>query len=107
MAFRDSNRVQEALRGDSVVARGIDFWEMNGIYGLDNMEVVIIYNFDVWITEFASHDHLGVVFIPRGSMPASWVISSVNQVIVITGGFESVRAFKVHGVKQGTQDFFG
>ena len=40
-------------------------------------------------------------------MSAGGVISSVNEVIVITGWLESIGTFKVHGVKQGTQDFFG
>ena len=80
---------------------------MNGVDGLDDVEVVVINNFDEWITEVSSHDHLGVIFVPRGSMAAGGVISSVNEVVVITGGLESIGTFKVHGVKQGTQDFFG
>ena len=98
--------IQEALRGDIVVTSGINLWEMNGVDGLDDVEVVIINNFDVWITEFSSHNHLSVVFVPGRSMSAGGVISSVNEVVVITGRLKSVRAFKMHGVKQGTEDFF-
>lgn len=80
---------------------------MNGVDGLNDVEVVIIDDFYEWITEVSSHNHLGVVFVPGGSMAAGGVISSVNEVIVITGWLESIGTFKVHGVKQGTQDFFG
>jgi hypothetical protein len=98
--------IQEALRGDIVVTSGINLWEMNVVDGLDDVEVVIINNFDVWITEFSSHNHLSVVFVPGRPMSEGGVISSVNEVVVITGRLKSIRAFKMHGVKQGTEDFF-
>lgn len=80
---------------------------MNGVDGLDDVEVVIVDDFDEWITEVSSHDHLGVIFVPGRSMAAGGISSSVNEVMVITWGLESIGAFKMHGVKQGTQDFFG
>ena len=90
MAFRNSDGVQEALAGDILRTFRVDFWEMDWVDGLDNVEVIIVVDADLWVSELASHDHLGEVLVPGGTMATSWIVSSVDENVIVTGGLEGI-----------------
>jgi hypothetical protein len=72
---------------------------VNWVDGLNEVEVVIVGHLDEWVAKVAAHDHLGVLVVPGCAMAASWIVFSVDQIMVVARRLELVGTLKLHGVK--------